>query len=354
MTTMELFLKLVRNALWRTEEGLPEELSANMSANILRGGREQGLSGLVIDALTRNKVKMPEEQRLEGMVTLMKVKQSNEEVREGLRRLIELFDSRGIECVIVKGQAVGAYYPDPTLRQAGDIDYYCDSRNFPKAQEVTRGVWGIDESHDVDDHHVHYDYKGVTYEGHFSLTSFYSGKTDRYWLRLVDEDKGGNVTIDGMEVKVLSPTMHARFVFIHLFGHLLKQGISLRQFCDLAVMLHYSRDEINLEHLHEVLRTLGLERAFRTIGCILTESLGLPKEDLGCEVTDKDRRYAKRVVAIVRYRGNMGHSNLLFSDIGWKHSLELIIIKIIHFMKLWPLAPAYSCRWIAYELTKKI
>lgn len=371
MTTMELFLKLVREALWRTEEGLPEELSANMAANILRGGREQGLSGLVIDALVRNKVRMPDEQRLEGMVTLMKVRQSHEEAKEGLRRLIELFDERGISYVVVKGLAVGAYYPDPTLRIAGDIDYYCDEKNFPKAKAAVREAWGIDDSRDVDDHHVHYEFKGIDYEGHFILTSFYSKRINRYWQQIVDEEsltpnpspkgEGKNdgsgrlcVNVDGMAVRTLSPTLHALFVFIHLFSHLLKQGISLRQFCDLAVMLHYCRNEIDRERQHEILRALGLERAFRTIGCILTENLGLSKEDLGYELTDRDRRFAKRVFDIVRYRGNMGHSNLLFSDIGWKHRVELFVIKIIHFMKLWPLAPAYSCRWIAYELTKKV
>ena len=182
VTTMELFLRLVRIALWQREEELPEEISANMAANILRGAREQGLLGLVINALMRSKVRMPEEQSLEMMVMLMKVKQSNEKVNEGLRRLKELFDERGIDYAVVKGQAVGAYYPDPTLRQAGDIDYYCDAMNFPKAQEAVREAWGID-TETYEERHIHYEYKGIAYEGHFMLFMFYnlpSGLT-LYW-----------------------------------------------------------------------------------------------------------------------------------------------------------------------------
>ena len=76
MTTIELFLRLVRNALWQSDEALPEEVSANMSANLLRGGKEQGMLGLVIDALLRSKVRVPQDQVLELMVTLMKVKRS--------------------------------------------------------------------------------------------------------------------------------------------------------------------------------------------------------------------------------------------------------------------------------------
>ena len=353
MTTIELFLKLVRNALWQTEEELPGELSAKMAANILRGGKEQGLLGLVGDALMRNKIKMPEEQYLEFMVLMMKVKRSNEEVNEGLRRLKELFDERGIDYMVLKGQAVGTYYPNPMLRQAGDIDYYCNTQNFPIAQEAIREVWGIDAKSYNYEHHVFFDYRGVVYEGHFVLTKFYNKKTDCYWQQLVESDSGLIVNIDGMDVKTLSPTLHAMFVFIHLYKHLLNQGISFRQFCDMAVLFHYCHDEIDHERLHEMLEAVGLQKAYRAIGCVLTDSLGMPANDLGCELTVEDRRYSKRIYAIIKHHGNMGHYNLRHPEIGWKHSVEVACMKLEHFCKLWKLAPAYSCRWLIHEFTRK-
>lgn len=354
MTTLELFLRLVRNALWQTEEELPEELSAQMAANILRGGKEQGLLGLVCDALMRNKIKMPEEQYLEMMVLLMKVKKSNEEVNEGLRRLKGLFDERGIGYRVVKGQAVGAYYPTPALRMSGDIDYYCDARNFPKAQAAVREAWGIEADANGSLCHIHYDYKGVVYEGHFALTQFYSKKRDGYWQQWVDSDEGGSACVEGMTVPTLSPTMHTLYVFVHLYSHLKGLGVGLRQFCDLAVMLHGCRQEIDDERLHGMLKVLGMERAFRAVACILTEYLGMPQEDLGFALTDRDRRYARRLLGIVKYRGNMGHYHKRSGDSGWRHNMESAAIKLSHFIKLWPLAPGFSCRWIAYELTKKL
>lgn len=47
---------------------------------------------------------------------LMKVKQSNEKMNEGLRRLKELFVGPGVDFMVVKGQFVGTYYPKPMLR----------------------------------------------------------------------------------------------------------------------------------------------------------------------------------------------------------------------------------------------
>ena len=157
-----------------------------------------------------------------------------------------------------------------------------------------------------------------------------------------------------MEVRTLSPTTHALYVFVHLYSHLIGLGVGLRQFCDLAMILHACRKDIDHDRLHEMLRTLGMERAFQAVGCILTDSLGMPSEDLGFIPTDRDRRYARHILDIVKYRGNMGHYNKKNGFSGWRHNVESAGIKLSHFMKLWPLAPAFSCRWMAYELTKKL
>lgn len=354
MTTIELFLKLVRNALWQTEEELPEELSANMAVNIIRGCREQALAGLVIDALIRNKVKVPEEQYLEMMVMLMKVKMSNEQVNEGLRRLKELFDERQIEYVVVKGQAVATYYTTPALRQAGDIDYYCDEQNYPLAQEAVREAWGIEADANGSFRHINYDYQGVTYEQHFMLTNFFGKKQDRYWQELVDGAEEWHVSIDGMAVRTLPPTIHALFIFVHLYDHLLNLGVGFRQFCDLAVMLHYCYKDIDHERMREVLKRLGMERAYRAVGCILTDSLGMPEKDLGCQLTEHDRRFARRIYGIVRYRGNLGHYNIRNMDSGWRNNIEMKGIKLSHFFKLFLMAPSYNCRWFRHMIRKKL
>ena len=68
--------------------------------------------------------------------------------------------------------------------------------------------------------------------------------------------------------------------------------------------------------MHKILETLGMERAFRAVGCILTDYIGIPQEDLGCDVTDRDLRYARRILYIVKYRGNMGHYNKKSGDSG--------------------------------------
>lgn len=349
----EVFFALLRNGLWRWEEELPKELTEKQTLAILQMAEEQAVLGLVAGAILRNDISMPEDLRYEVIGIKVQIQQGNELLNNGLRLLTALFDEKGVDYVVVKGQAVAARYADMTERQSGDIDYYCDAENFPKSLQAIKDAWGIVQEGNLSGHHIHYDYKGVTYEGHFELTTFYSKKDDAYWQRLLDEDEGTVVMVDGKGVKTLSPTMHTLFVFIHLFHHLLELGIGMRQFCDWAVMLHTYRDEIDQKGLQEHLQVLGLERAYRACGSILVDCLGLPAEEFTYELTDHDRRYVARIMDVIFYRGNMGRYNKRNGFSGWRHNIEATGIKVSHFVKFVALAPNYCCRWIGYEMMKK-
>lgn len=350
----ELFFALLRNALWYTEDRFPKELSLKEALHILRGAEMQAVSGLVIDALIRNNVRMPKKMLLESFTLLEKIKQQNQFVNEGVKALQQLFGKNGVMFVIVKGQVVASYYPASLLRQSGDIDYYCNTENFSKSQQVIKEAWGIETNANGSDFHVHFDYKDIIYEGHFSLISLYGKNKDDYWLRLLAEDRGDTVRIGDVDVPTLSPTLHTLFVFLHLYHHLMELGVGLRQFCDLAVMLHYCHQNIDMDAFRLHLKNMGLEGAFRACCSILTDYLGLPENEIGYMLSSRDRQYGKKILNVVFYRGNMGHYNKQNGFSGWKHKIESFGIKTSHFVKFMPLAPRYSYGWMWHKITRQV
>lgn len=354
MTSMIAFFPLLRDALWHSAEELPTKLSEKQVSSLLEMADKQAVAGLVAEALIRNKVKMPEDSYYETIGVLGQLAAQNELVNKGLRDLVELLEGHGIDYVVVKGQAVASYYIQPSLRQAGDIDYYCGAKDFEHSLQVLKEKWGIDVGANGSLKHIHYDCHEVTYEGHFSLMSFYDKKKNNYWNQLLDKDKGACVAVDGTHVKTLSPTLHVLYVFLHLYDHLMELGIGLRQFCDWAVMLHACQKDIDHQALQRHLKELGIEKAYRACGSILIDYLGLPKQELGCEVTEHDRRYALKILSVVFYRGNMGHYNKRNGFRGWRHKVESAVIKVSHFVKFMPLAPGYSFCWLWHELYTKV
>jgi len=352
--TEHLFFEYLRDALWRNDENLPGELSDKEMTELLSLAEQQTVLGLVMDSLTRHHVKMSKQWVFKAIALIEQVKQQGLRVSHGICDLHVVFANSGVDYVVVKGQIVASYYPEPLLRQAGDIDYYCDCKNFPLSQETIKQTWGIVGEKESSEKHVHFERKGVVYEGHFDLLDLYSTPRNAYWQRLLDNDGKAKVNIGDEFAFTLSPTLHVLYVFLHLYHHLLALGVGLRQFCDLAVMLHYAKDQIDMNALRKHLDELGMEKAWRACGCLLIDYLGLPEEELGYSLYSADRKYGKKILDVVLYRGNMGHYNKRGGFSGWKHKLEAVGIKLSHFFKFMPLAPSYTCGWLWHEVKRSL
>ena len=352
----ELFFLLLRNALWRDDEPLPRQpLPEAMVRRLLAGADQQAVGSLIAEALVRCGLVTQEDQRYECLGVVAQVQQHSSQIDKGVRHLAALMTAAGVDYVVVKGQAVATYYPDGSLREAGDIDYYVAPASFDRSVAVVRQQWGVEPRREGSDYHVHFQREGVTFEGHFALTQLYSRRRNRYWQQLMATDTGTTVNVDGRPVRTLSPTLHALYVFLHLYHHLMELGVGLRQLCDLAVLLHYGLLPADRERLRGHLRQLGMERAFKACAALMADRLGLPPEDLPCgELTATDRHYADRILAVMLYRGNMGRWNKRSGFSGWRHKVESTLIKLSHFAKFAPLAPAYSCRWMIRRAVKSM
>lgn len=346
------FFSLLRTALWGNKESL--DLPANCNCiEILEEATKQTVTAMVLDAMDKCEVKLSSKAVFRYIFYSENVKRKNRKLNAASGALGCLLSKNGVNYAIVKGQVLASLYPEPLLRQPGDIDFYCNCSDFERAKKLIEQTWGVEIKSNKSAKHFCFAYKGVVFEMHFSLISFYNKRKNNYWKQLLQEDNGCEVLVDGNPIKTLSPTLHTLYVFLHLYQHLMNLGIGLRQLCDLAVMLHAYKSEIDREELKKHLKALGMEKAFCACGFILVCKLGLPEEEFLYKLTDKDEYYAKRILNVVSYRGNMGHYNKKAGFRGWKHDVESIGIKISHFIKFMPLTPSYSCHWLGYVLLRK-
>lgn len=354
--SLQLFFALLRDALWHSEKNLPKELSSDTLAELFSIAEKQTVSGLVVDAITRNNINMDVDWVLDALGLLEQIKRQSMTVNNGVTSLHQLLSTSGVNYIVVKGQVIASYYPNPLLRQSGDVDYYCSKEYFPKSQDVVGRAWKVNTDTDKSFKHCHFNYNGVTYEGHFRLLSLYSKKSQAYWQKLLDSDEGGIAMIDGVAIKSLSPTLHTLYIFLHLYNHLINLGVGLRQFCDIAVMMRYAKDQIDMDALRDHLEALGMEKAYRACCCILVDHLGLSEEELGYAFSDADRCYGEKILDVVMFRGNMGHyegETKRFEE-RWKWKMKAIGIKFSHFMKFMPLAPSYTRGWLMYKIRRCI
>ena len=100
-------------------------------------------------------------------------------------RLTELLYKEGLTPVILKGASAAMYYPEPGLRQMGDIDFFISpnsKKNFDRAVELLEEA-GYKRLEDKDERHLGLQKGRIEVEVH----RFYSHRRNKEELRLDEE-----------------------------------------------------------------------------------------------------------------------------------------------------------------------
>ena len=171
----------------------------------------------------------------------------NAEMDAFLAKLITQFKDEGLLILVVKGQAVGHLYGNPSVRQAGDIDLFCKKEDYTAARaflvgrasqiitdgdlvlEMLLGKWTVE---------LH----GTLHAG---LTRRINAVQDRLQAELFAAGDFRRWECAGTEVLSPSPLFDAEYILLHCLQHLYYEGIGLRQFCDWAV--HLDRFGLSLD-----------------------------------------------------------------------------------------------------------
>ena len=91
----------------------------------------QSVTGLLFSAIKKmnevdSSIKPPTELFLQWIGESLNIEAQNKSLNEAAKRLTEIFKEGQFRSCVLKGQGVARLYPDPDLRQPGDIDLWVD------------------------------------------------------------------------------------------------------------------------------------------------------------------------------------------------------------------------------------
>ena len=308
----------LRCALWGADV---EHVDADWNV-VMQTAEEQAVLGIVFYGAERAMMgKVTQKQVFEWIGATEQIKVQNLQMNEELARFDRFMRKNGIDYRVVKGQIVGYSYPEPLLRQSGDIDLYFTPDHYKLCTDLLLQK-GIKMDYDASEKHSVFDMNGIVYELHWTLNNFSREKWQQYFDDVLQRDKGMTVKVGDKEIPTISATVNALYIFIHLFHHLIHSGVGLRQLCDWMMWLHQYKDEIDREELKRHLQTLELERSYRVLGAILVEQLGLPENEFPLVITDKDRKRSIKIMADIMTMGNFGHNKQKTRNLGLVHSMQ--------------------------------
>ena len=294
---------------------------------VLQEAKSQSVVQIAYSALDFNKMK-PEEISHWREASFTNLAQ-NIRVIHDHALLNKWIDGQRIPYVILKGCASAAYYPVPTFRTMGDVDFLVSIKDLKHAGEILekQGLKSWEQEHEA--HIVFLDEKksnvNATFEMHFRV----AGIPGREAGALIEEyladifQKSESIIINGGQIKVPSSFHHGIIILIHTCHHLTGEGIGLRHLCDWAVFENSFSNEEFREMFENKLKAVGLWEFAKILTRTAINYLGADER----EWATCDERICESLIEDILHGGNFGKKDgsrtiqkMLISDRG-KHGV---------------------------------
>ena len=292
------YLAQVRAALWGSNE-LTSESVKELTKDVLTMHMRQGTGPLVFPRM---------QMTAEMKAVCVQNMQMQAKMQMVLDRAWNALEKAGIKAVLMKGAGLAALYPDPSMRQWCDIDLYVGPEQYHPACAVMRETFPKALKFDEElDHYKHYNLiaDGVSIEIHRVTVGLTHPEDVRRYAKMerFGMAKGERLEVRGLEVRVPEPTFNVLMVFMHAWEHMITSGANVRQLCDLALLLHHKRDQIDWKRLERWLKELNVWDVWKVYMIVLKHNLGL--EVSGLEVSGIEVRGERLLSAMLgeRVRG---------------------------------------------------
>ena len=215
----------------------------------------------------------------------------------------EDFAARGRKTAVLKGAANARLYPDPFMRQAGDIDLWVEGgRDSVIALVKEMGYKVTDKDASVHHLHIHDAGNGITLEVHYqpavgTINPIAKARVLRY---LNTEIQNVERVPEGFCV----PSMKFALVMqlLHIMHHFFFGGIGFKQIVDYCILLKRST-EADRRAVSALLSRFGVKSFCSALMWIMSYVFGLESDRLLCKPNEKA---GQKVLAEVYDGGHFG------------------------------------------------
>lgn len=198
------------------------------------------------------------------------------------RELHEMMSENNIPYVAMKGLASAMYYPEPSLRSMGDVDFLIRPEDLAKAGKLLESSGlNVDHGEEEDSKHITYRRPPMSiWEMHRNVNGVPSGEIGAKIQAEIDSviESAETVTIDGVTCRVPDKFHHGLIMLLHTASHLTSEGVGLRHLCDWVVYASSLSDIEFRELFEKKLKSFGLWQFAQVLTLLGIRYLGAPKK----------------------------------------------------------------------------
>lgn len=309
------FFELIRVAV-DNATALPVVPSEKDWEYLFHEAKRQTLAGVLYAALD----KLPEEQQPPKRLLLNwhqiaeKIRYDNEAANKAASWTSKKFAKVGFRNAVLKGQGNAQLYPDPMLRQSGDVDIWLEGerkqiinyvrRFFPKQRVQWLEIEFPIKKDTVIEVHTS---PSVLFDplDNYRLQQYYKEHAQEVFTNEVNLPSGDCICIPTFEVNLV-------FQLTHIYRHLFFEGIGLRQVMDYYYLILNSQSTIHnykeeLAKAVSVIKELHMTRFCSALMWMLGEVFGLERSKMLMEPNEKEGRFLLHEIMLA---GNFGHDDV--------------------------------------------
>ena len=368
---INMFFSLLRSAMTNTAPDCP--ISPEKWGNVYNYAEQQRVVGLAYQGICLLPVsdRPPRDLFFKWSCATETVQGQNRLLNGIAARLTEMFAAEGFRSAILKGPANARLYPDPTVRQCGDIDIWVEGGrqkvidllqrlglfkvppkigwfDYKKYRESLRENVAV-----VAPHHIHLKQKidGVSVEVHFKpssgiLNPFANKRLQRF---LEQEIEKSEKVAEGFCVPSVKFALIMQLS--HIQRHFFVGGVGIKQLADYYVLLQNASDEERTE-VSALLHRFGMYRTASAVMWVLDYIFKLDTSKMLCEPNRKSGKFFLQDVL----KGGAFGSNISRQKrnvfVKWFMSMHrpLQLLKVDPVEALW----CFISRWIGFLRTISI
>ena len=275
--------------------------------NIYLLAKQHTLVGILFSAIE----KLPKEQRpprpilLKWFAATEIIQEKNLQVNADAAKMCEIIRKDGLRCVVLKGQGIATYYPEPSLRQCGDIDLWIEggSKKVINYLRTKSDVWDI--------FYTHAEYEApvpTKVEVHHHPTYLYNPiylKRLNQYFEAQDDLFENFVELPNGYGKLFVPTIEFNRYYIlqHIYRHYFGEGIGLRQLLDYYYVVLKGGTEESKKRTMELFKQTGMSKFVGAAMWVLQQVFGMDDKYLLCAPHEKAGR---QLLDEIMLAGNFG------------------------------------------------
>ena len=231
---------------------------------------------------------------------VLSIERRNELLDAKAAELTDSLAKDGFRSCVLKGQGYALLYPNPHRRQSGDIDIWVEGSR----DQILGYLKQKYTVHNPVIHHVDVDvFDDVPVEVHFIPSYTYNPFRYRKFKKFFAKQAEAQFSNVCKKQGFVYPTMEFNGVYclLHIFKHVLYEGIGLRQLLDYFYILKNCSDCKN--EVWQNIRWMGLDKFAAAVMYVEQTVFGLEDTYLVCPPDEKNGRI---LLAEIERSGNFG------------------------------------------------